>query len=160
MQFAASTCHLIFFYKSSHVFYLTCLSNLLFSVMISSFKLIKLQSLVAVFNLHYTYFYMQAKFNWILIIHIWHVEILEEGRARNVRLLDGRRPKAACLYVKAFWYATTGQETGEMKWRGFSRKGHYNLWIDGDPFLRDLRAKKCSSSTLMFLDKTCWRLRD
>ncbi len=111
------------------------------AVMISSFKLIKLQALVAIFNLYYTCFYMQAKFNLILIIHIWHGEILW-GRPLQHEVIRASMPEG-CVSVYHH-VLICHHRTGEGRWNGESsaEKGHYNLWIECDPFRRDLRQKK------------------
>lgn len=127
---------------SPFIFYAFPISFFLFqAVMISSFKLIKLQALVAIFNLYYTCFYMEAKFNLILIIHIWHGEILW-GRPLQHEVIRAPMPEG-CMSVYHH-IQICHHRTGEARWNGGSsaEKGHYNLWIECDPFRCDLRQKK------------------
>lgn len=130
------------FNTSSFILYAFPISFFFFqALMISSFKLIKLQALVAIFNLYYTCFYMQAKFNLILIIHIWHGEILW-GRPLQHEVIRAPMPEGS---VSVYHHVLIcHHRTEEGRWNGESsaEKGHYNLWIERDPFRRDLRLKK------------------
>lgn len=151
------------FNTSSFILYAFPISFFFFqAVMISSFKLIKLQAPVAIFNLYYICFYMQAKFNLILIIHIWHGEILW-GRPLQLEVIRPPMPEG-CMSVYHD-VLICHHRTGEGRWNGESsaEKGYYNLWIECDPFRRDLRLKNgCDiRATLMFSSETYfWRLRN
>ncbi len=57
----------------------------------------------------------------------------EEGPC-NMRLLERRCPRAVCLYITTFWYATTGQEREDEMERVQQKKAIITCESNAIPF--------------------------